>query len=534
MFGKDFIFLVEYHWPEIKESGIGLSYSDIGGDFIHNIYSTGEWGYAYMNLDGIYNGVGKVVFPSFRSQGVPATKEEALARILKDMDAFNKSTDCPEKHTVLNGHYPWQHYSAQLGFSAIGVETGEGIAASQFRIAITRGAAKQYDKPWFVDFSQWFGGYLLDYRDVTPDHIPQGAYIENSSKTGGHALNMEERTLMLAFMEGADVTIVEGGQYMCFYEDKKTLTPLGVLCKHMNEFTSEYKSKVGTAYVPFGIILDKYHGLGLCGKGKIFDYFAREEYDEYTYDMFNKYLFKGGLDGTCSEDDSSQLSNGKYGDCFDFFLPDVSAELIKKYSALIFTGNLKLDDEELQKYVDYVAEGGILVLNTVYAKMFEGKGITLPKTVSNGNYEEIKFGKGSFMVFGKGSEADVICDRKGKPETIDSGDWKLGGFESVMDELHKRFVPFDFDHECGYAITENDGTKYVMVYNNAGITKSVNVPEVIDNTKGFMLGIEYKGGKGITSVKDVYNGKDVKINGNKAFVYLAPGEMAILEFKAVK
>lgn len=530
MFERRYTFLVEYTWPEITESGIGKSYEDIGGDFIHNIYSTGEWGYAYMNLDGIYDGRGKPTIRSFRSQGTPMTRKEAYDRIIRDITAFNESTGEPEKHTVMNGHYPWQHYSASVGFSAIGVETGEGIAASQFRIAMTRGAAKQYgSKPWFVDFSQWFGGYLLDYRDVSEDHVPQGAYLENSSKTGGHHISMEERTLMLAFMAGTWATIVEGGQYMCFYEDKKTLTPLGELCRKMNRFTEEYQPKIGTPYVPFAVILDRYHGLGLCGKGKIFDFFDREVPDDFTYDLLNKYLYKKSLDGTRSADDSNQLANGKYGDFFDFFLPDVSPELIADYKTLIFTGDPDLSAEETEKYRNYVKNGGILVLNTAFSGKFRTADLPLPEKLNGEAFSVIGYGSGSFLVFGEGGRSDRVRYNDGTEEELAAGNWLTGGFGAILDELHGRFVPFEFDHECGYAMTTNGDTVYLMVYNNDGITKSVNMAAEIDPACGFELGIRRTDKAPVLSVKDVYGRKEVNRDGEKFSVFLAPGETAILE-----
>ena len=63
------------------------------------------------------------------------------------------------------GHMLYQHYGpafSPTGIDMVGIEVGENINSVQARIAFARGAARQYDKTWAVDFSLWFARYVPD------------------------------------------------------------------------------------------------------------------------------------------------------------------------------------------------------------------------------------------------------------------------------------------------------------------------------------------------------------------------------------
>ena len=45
----------------------------------------------------------------------------------------------------------------------VAAETGENAVALNMHLAFTRGAGRQYSKPWASDYSDWWGGFLSDY-----------------------------------------------------------------------------------------------------------------------------------------------------------------------------------------------------------------------------------------------------------------------------------------------------------------------------------------------------------------------------------
>ncbi len=544
MFSTDkFHFVIEYNDRKVEEYGMGESYLSVGGDFLHNPNSTGEWGYATFYLDGLFDGRAKKVGPSFWYKGKPETREEAYERMVGILKDFLKEHGDEKESTSMNGHFPWHHYAGIAGFKVLGTEIGENISYHQMKLAINRGAAKQYGTPWFVDYSQWFGGYILCYdADDGTKNFP-------SSKYGGHDISTMERSLLLAFMMGADATIAEAGAGMCFRQSGE-ITPYGYACRRLNEFTGQYSKKL-KPFVPFGLILDRYNGMALDGEHNIYNTFDREEYDWFTYDVLHKILWKVPFEGSY-EADAHQMVNTKYGELFDVFFPDVDESIMAEHKALIFLGGIKLSAEEKKKYIDYVSNGGILLLNTAYADIFEELGVMLPRTVSGKSLDEIKLGKGSFIVFGEGTDDELVRydpydetildmnfinshpDIKEKlmnGEMMKAGNWSAAGFDVALDELYERFVPFSFSEDIGYTISETEDAYYVYVFNNAGIIKKINKPVVINEKRAVGLEINYNGEGSILSAEDIYNHHQIESDGKKMKLRLKAGDFAVIRMK---
>lgn len=520
-----FQFIVEYTSDKIIEDALGVNYNNFGGDFLHQKSSAGEWGYAILHLDGQTDGAGVYHETNFTGENAPKTREEAIEKIIAFLNNHYKSKDNGSlPYTSMNGHYPWHHYAGMVGYENIGTEIGEGMSSYQLRLAMNRGAAKQYGATWFVDFSQWYGGYILDYRDSNP------VWGENSSVNGGHSLNLMERSFLLSFMAGADATIAEGGQYIA-YDSQGNITPYGELCQKLYAFTSKYYD-IGTTYTPYAVILDKYHGMDMAGADKVFGTFLYDEPDIFTYNFFNDYIWPGALEGT-GKDESSVMANTKYGDSFDLLLQDASYELLETYPVLIFTGNIILSDDELKMYTDYVKNGGTLVLNTAYLEQFEKNGIEFPDLEQQA-YKEVAYGNGSFMIYGNGGRFDMYKDQDGNMKMQMSGDWQLGGLKTILDELHSRYMPFTFSDDIGYTVTVKDGALYLCVFNNDGVYKGINQPTVVDETKAVELEITYTGDYPVINAEDIYDGHDLSLSDKTISINLEAGGMAVIELKIGK
>ena len=92
----------------------------------------------------------------------------------------------PEKNPIVSmlAHQLWHHHTLAWGLDmpnshrvqAVGSEVGENIDSIQVHIAFTRGAAKQFDVPWFVDFSDWYTGQLHGYVEW-----PNGSMISSGN-----------------------------------------------------------------------------------------------------------------------------------------------------------------------------------------------------------------------------------------------------------------------------------------------------------------------------------------------------------------
>lgn len=535
----EFQVIVEYFDDRAVKDGLGVNYSAFGEDFLHNGYAAGEWGNGLLVESGSEDSLGMMTLLSTFYPNPPETREEAYERIqehlkLTYIDRAPESLD--KLLTAMNCFYPWYHYAGEAGFKNLGTELGVTVGGYQFRLAMNRGAAKQYGTTWFVDFSSWTTAngqeFILDYNVDAP------TWGSSSSPTGGHSLNLMERSLLLSYMEGADAIIAEGGEYIAYYsrDNDSELTPYGEVLKKINDFAKQY-CDIGTAYTPYAIILDKYHGIGKGANdvdpvNPIFGSLFQElDTDEFTNEIFNTLLWKDTLSADGYGNEEELMANTRYGDSFDCLLQNASPELLATYSALIFSGDIALSAEELENYANYVKNGGNLVINTAYVHLFDSLDVELPEDVNGQYYTKVAYGDGYFYIYGKFGLPEISYDADGNLQLRYCGDWKVGGLDLILDELHSEYMPFTFSKEIGYSISVKDGYMYLYLFNNEGVTKKGNSPVRIDESKAVALTVEYTGNHSVLSAEDIYNGHDVEHSGNTFSINLEAGGMAVIELK---
>ena len=99
-----------------------------------------EWENTFMFCEGGYG------------SPAPTTRQSALQMIQNFFNSYYiKGADHLWK--ALDGNFLNQHYAAEFGADILGAELGCDIKSYQMSIAYTRGAAKQYGKPWYMDYS---------------------------------------------------------------------------------------------------------------------------------------------------------------------------------------------------------------------------------------------------------------------------------------------------------------------------------------------------------------------------------------------
>ena len=501
-----------------------------------------EWGNFILNCDGIEWFTGDILETHFSGDEAPKTREEAVQKIFDFLNTVYKPLSSTGIYYAMNSICPWQHYAAEAGFNVIGVEFAESYNY-QLRLAMARGAARQYQTPWYVDFSSWYGG-MLDYREdqpygTNPDGTPVGG------PNNGHSLNLQERSFIYAYMAGADAMVAEGGGPLCYYEKEKeyivngencytavyegqNISPYGELCKKFYSFAKS-NPDVGTSYAPYAVVLDKYHGMdGYPGQDhQAFGNFWYEDGDNFTQQILSKIW---NTYDKPNHVEQTNLVNNKYGELFDMVLQNVSAELCDTYKALILTGNLELSDDEVQKYINYVKNGGCLVINTAYVDLFSS--VNLPDTVTAGkHFDEIEYGEGSFIVFGQGGTFETCMREDGSESFALGADYSASGFDHVMEVLQARFVPFEISEEVMYSINVKDNTLYLTLINNNGITKNGYSAVVVDESKAVDLQIKLIQNYCVESVSDIYNSTPLQFDNQTVSLTLPAGGVAVLEFK---
>ena len=402
----------------------------------------------------------------------------------------------------ITGHFEYQHYAAEAGFDIIGTEIGEVINSYQMHIAFNRGAARQYSKPWFVHFSSWHGSNsMLDYSG-------EEIWGEASGDEKGHSMSLHERSYYMSYMSGASWLTAEAGGITFFYDsfdddDNYDLTPLGEVGQKFNAFTKN-NPNIGIPYTPFGILLDYYHGTyyGSDFPTKAFEYFDYNDGDDLTWTLLDKF-FPDSWEAW-NREELGTLTDSPYGDTCDILLQNASQEVINSYPVIILSGDIDFSEGEITRVINYVEQGGKLVINSAYLddfpEFYEEEG---------GDRYDVEYGDGIAMVYGPDYDATELDD--------------------ILSYLTTQLVPFSVSGNVEYIVNIKNGSMILTVINNRGITKPADGVPDIDEEETQIIYITYSGTGTVRWVKDLRTGQMLTTSANQT-VTITPGELTILEF----
>ena len=462
-----------------------------------------EWGYSVLNLPtGSVDGAGRVMQNVYLDNKANiTTRKDALAKI-KEFIMGQYVRGAANPWYSMNGHHSWHHYAGEWGFDVLASEIGENIHGYQFHVAMNRGAARQYNRAWAIDFSSWHGAGILDYSS-TP------IWGNYSSPTNGHSLNLVERSFVMSYMSGADSVVAEAGAAISFYSELDSnglykISPYGEVCRDFNAFTKA-NPDVGITYTPIAIALDYYHGMDRHSSGNyVFGKFAYNSGDQMTHTLVDM-IWPGTWAVERNGNETGALSNGPYGDSFDFLLQNASQEVLNTYPAIILSGDITLSNEEVARYKAYVKQGGTLVLNTAYLKQFP----EYTGTLSNNRYD-VKDGAGKVIVYGP--------------------DYSTSKLDSIIRELLDELMPISVSSNIQHIVNVKDGYMYVTLMNSDGVTKTSHGTTTFNANKDKTVTVKYEGDLKIKGVKDIYNGnRSIKMTNNSCSISLDAGDIVILE-----
>lgn len=496
-----------------------LYYPPVDGDSM----IVGEWGLAFLGLDGRNSAFGLKIENAGWKNYQPTSRKDALGRIknwlFTNFSPFPYNLQIGKKDiSSINGHTFWEHYAGEFGFDYIGAEIGESVASHQTHMAFVRGAARQYGKVGLMYFSNWMEGRIGTYQRVS-------SWGEYGAPSYGHSMNLIERAFLMSYMGGAGSFTFEAAAQLAFYgrddvdsNGLYSLTPYGEMMRKMTAFSTE-NPDIGYTYTPVGIVLDRYHGMmniaplrtAGCVDGS-FGYFDLTAGDQMSIDLISMYFpygfFTRGdttIYGSPNRESTYQVNNA-YGDTCDFLLQNASQKVLNSYPCLLLSGNINLSSAEVERYVKYVKQGGTLLLNTAYLKYFPDY-----QSKYNGKARQnIVDGAGTVIIYGP--------------------DYSVAELDGILREQIKKYIPFKFSEDVQYLINVTEGSLIVTVINNDGIEKAHYEYPVVDETAAKELTITYTGGLPIKSVKELFYRKAVQRNGNTVKTPLEAGGYRVFEF----
>jgi hypothetical protein len=460
-----------------------------------------EWGYSFTHLNGQTDGAGRRIQAGYPE---PPTNRAACLPVIEAFLKRQYIAGAVHPWSSMNGHFPWHHYAAEFGFDQLGSEIGENINSYQWHVAVTRGAARQYARPWFIDFSAWHGPSVTDYSEGR-------IWGENSGPDHGHSMSLFERALFMSYMAGAGQITAEAGGAIAFLttldeEGRYRLSPYGEVCRRLREFTLAH-SDIGIPVTPFAVVLDYYHGAypGF-GKRRAFWHFDYNAGDNMTWELINL-IWPGGWE-VMGRNEAGALVNGPLGDTFDILLQNAPQRVLNSYPCLILSGDIRLSAAEMARYTNYVHQGGTLILNAAYLRDFP----QYASILQGAKRHETTSGKGRVIVYGPDFQVDEVAP--------------------IIREELARCLPVRVSPGVEYLVNVKAGSVYVTLINDDGVTKEPRKKPVVDASHGRPVSVSYQGKSRVSSVMDIKNHQTLAVkNGTDVALSIPAGQVAILEFK---
>lgn len=290
-----------------------------------------------------------------------------------------------------------EHIYLSFGFCMTGNECGPKTLNMPFSYAVSRGAARQYGKPFrifqtnhddLIVFPGWEGAFRhytqSDHRFVLR---PQTRVLRSSEKDGRvyYGCNAPmygipyidwRRSFIYSYMNGTNIYFDESGHYLLYANyDYKTIdnedplvvnlrqgkTYLSKLGEMMTDFYDNIvcKEDRGSVYTPVAFVWNLYHG-----------HFPN--YNQTPWGLFpctEADLMMHAIENTLFPRDRKRVYYNRgfrtspCGDIFDVITNDAGVETLDSYPVLFFSGEVPVDQAFADKLVAYVSKGGTLVVN---------------------------------------------------------------------------------------------------------------------------------------------------------------------------
>ena len=297
------------------------------------------------------------------------------------------------------------HIYLSFGFRMAGNECGPKTLCMPFSNAVSRGAARQYGRPFrtyltthedHIEFPGWEGAHRHythnDYRNALfPDTRAHsyktakgGIYSMNGPMYGVQHLDWY-RCFVYSYLCGVNTYFDECGHYLMYaLYDYKTIAnedPLAVNLRDrswhlspMGEMMSKFYDDIvcredrGSVYTPVAIMWDLHHGHFSNYHQKPWGLFENTEGDLMMGAVMNA-LFPTS--------DKIWYNRGfrtsSQGDVFDVITNDASQQTLDAYPSIFFCGDVPIDQGFADRLVAYVKQGGTLALNWKQVEDFAAK-----------------------------------------------------------------------------------------------------------------------------------------------------------------
>ena len=463
------------------------------------------------------------------------------------------------------------------------------------RIAFTRGAARQFGADFLYYHAPNFGDTATTFTKVQNFSGPDFFYHSRYGPTMGPSLSWYRKSYYLYYMSGASAIYLEQGGDQFFKpgpgENPLQLNPLGRITDEFMRFAEKHPDR-GTPYTPVAFLLDPAHGFEMTDYPQWpFEISQIDRGDRALRELFGVAYYPGlVVEGEPAIADRQPFVSSVFGDVFDVITAsdkkqvgdgvtgrrgewtnrtEVNAHstsatslspFLPSYRALVVGGRIEWSPEWIQKLTDYVRSGGTVVLNAAQIKGIPEQflGVRLTNAIAeaqNGRcllpgdeaddlsgqvfrYERLELKGATTLVSTMTSDPLVTVNKVGKgslifvavPDLLGEDERMVPLAAHVLAHVFSNATPVKVSGDVEYLINRNTNGWVVTLLNNNGVFKTQQGMAQVDRTAYVTATISLPGQK-IQSAIDWTTDKPIATDGDSLKVRIAPGGIAVVEFK---
>jgi hypothetical protein len=399
----------------------------------------------------------------------------------------------PKKLLLGDGSDCIGHLAAYWGAGAIGIETTRSHVLYQVQMMFCRGAARQFQVPWMWYIASYIDG-AKNGRFVSnclmAEDNPQWAH---HGPRYGISVSAVKRTTYMTYLSGANHYERESMPNTHFLKNNPPvrLSEEGEMYEKFHKFYTT--TDRGVSYTPIALLVPANRGYTRFG-GKAFRLY------DYTHpDFMLDAIMSTVLDypqnwsrAVYTSKVERVMCNSRYGDLFDAITPDFKDQtsfkrVIGDYKAAVLVGEYGKNPEMRKILLDYVRNGGVLVLTSAQLDTFPVD-LGRARKMSNPAFLQLAQGKGKIIIaktpyltpwYGDDAAGQKkALDEIAHPLYIRSESRKrYPEIEWLLNELSARFVPVsvstaeDGSSAVQWGLNRTDDGWLVYLINNGGVTK---------------------------------------------------------------
>jgi len=349
----------------------------LDGAGVFNAIQLGEWGYHYHRLRTDAGWMKAVLGADFDARKdrflkpvagagyapAPANRRAAYDQ-LRQYFLWHRQAKGGRVISV-TGHSHYECYAAEWGATVVGLEVGENIMFTQSKFAFARGAARQWNLPWTVQMSPWFGNAVTSRGPLD---------TSGATATGleaGHSLSLCLRMWRHAWFAGAAMVTPENS-FNSFFETGKEpweLTSHGRAATEAFAFMRAHDR--GNPHTPLLVVLD--HLAGYNGyTGLAWGVFPRTPADQEAADLLEAQLFDAPkrlpVPGNPANPEAAYLRPTPQGELCDVVLSTATGAFMGRYPVVLLAGEIDFRPGFVDELETALGHGSRLLLHPRHVK----------------------------------------------------------------------------------------------------------------------------------------------------------------------